>query len=82
MYLFNPRSVKQKVAVATISGLGGVDKFHFLEIPKHWYKVDVKDALFPKCPLMYEKPDADQLFLKDVVKGNTIWDQQHIGYST
>ena len=47
VYLFNPRSVKQKVAVATISGLGGVDKFHFLEIPKHWYKVDVKDAFFP-----------------------------------
>ena len=82
VYLVNPRGIKQKVAVGNISGLGGMDKFHLVAIPPTWYKIDVKEVLQPKQPLMVENPDADQLVMLDVKGGNCIWDQQFLHHST
>ena len=78
----NPRSVKQKVAVGKISGLGGVDMFHFLIIPKSWCKIDVKEVLQPNVPLMFPKEDADQSVVKDVKGGNTIWNSECLQFTT
>jgi hypothetical protein len=82
VYLMNPRAIKQKVALGNISGLGGVDQFHFTPIPPTWYKIDVKEVLQPKQRLMVENQDADQLVMLDVKGGNCIWDQQYLQHST
>ena len=70
----NPRSVRQKVASGTISGISREYKFHFRDIPEKWFKVDVREAHYPNVPLMFPYEDADQLVMKDVLNGNTIWD--------
>ena len=74
----NPRRSTQKVAVATVSGLPGVQKFHFRDIPVNWTKVDVREALHPKAALMYPSDEADQNIVADAVGGPTLWDQKHI----
>lgn len=82
VYLVNPRAVKQKVAQGNISGLGGVDTFHFMTIPPTWFKIDVKEVLQPTVALMVENQDAEQKVLLDVKGGNCIWDQQYLQRST
>ena len=72
----NPRSVRQKVASGTISGIGGQHKFHFLEIPPGWMKVDVHEALAPTVLLMMENLDDDQSKVKDAVGSSVIWNQK------
>ena len=74
----NPRRSIQKVAVATISSLPGVQKFHFREIPVNWVKVDVREALHPKAGLMYPSDEAGQNIVADAVGSPTLWDQKYI----
>lgn len=81
VYLINPRAVKQKVALGRISGIGGVDKFHCMEIPNSWYRVDVLSVLHPNLPLMFPKAEADQHVLRDVQGGNVIWDSKYIRHN-
>ena len=74
----NPRNSRNKVASGTISGLPGEHKFHFQDIPKNWFKVDVRDAHCPNALLMFPNENADQIKVKDAVKGNTIWDGRYM----
>jgi hypothetical protein len=76
--LINPKNVKQKVAVGIVSGFGRIDKFHFNTIPESWLKVDVKEVVSPNADLMYPNENANQHLLKDVVGGNTVWDEKFI----
>jgi hypothetical protein len=76
--LMNPKNLKQKVAVGVVSGLGGIDKFHFNIIPESWLKVDVKEVMSPNAELMYPHEPADQSVVRDVVGGNTLWDEKFI----
>jgi hypothetical protein len=78
VWLMNPRSARQKVASGTISGLAGEQKFHFRDIPDKWFKVDVREAHYPNASLMFPDDDADQIKVKDVLKGNTIWDGRYM----
>ena len=70
----NLASIKQKVAMGSISGMGGMDMFHFLTIPHTWCKIDVKQVLSSNVPFMFKNEDAEQTILKDVKGRNTIWD--------
>jgi hypothetical protein len=74
----NPRSARQKVASGTISGFLGQHKFHFVDIPEKWFKVDMREIHCPNVTLMLQNLDADQMNVKDVLKGNTIWDGKYI----
>lgn len=58
--------------VGNISDIRGVDRFHFFSIPASWFKIDVKEVLQPNVLLMFEKMDADQRVIKDVLGGNTM----------
>jgi hypothetical protein len=78
VYLMNPKNVKQKIVVGVVSGFRGIDKFHFNTIPESWLKVDVKEVMSPNTDLMYSNEDADQHLVKDVVGGNTLWDEKFI----
>ena len=61
-----------------MSGISGEQKFHFRNIPKKWFKVDVREAHFPNAALMFPDKDVDQMVVKDVVKGNIVWDGRHM----
>jgi hypothetical protein len=43
-----------------------------------WFKVDVCEAHYPNASLMFPDDDADQIKVKDVLKGNTIWDGRYL----
>jgi hypothetical protein len=64
----NPRNSKQKVTVGVISGFGGIDRL----------KVDLKEVSCPNVDLMYPHKPGNQHQLKDVIGGNTLWDEQCI----
>jgi hypothetical protein len=66
------------VAVGFVNGFGGIDTFHFRPIPDAWLKVDVKEVTTPTAALMYPNEDADQLQVKHVLGGNTLWDERFI----
>ena len=74
----NPRSVRHKVATATISGLPGQHRYHGEEIPDTWFKVDVREILIPGVPLMYPNERGDQHNIEDTKGGNTVWDQKYL----
>ena len=69
--------MRQKVAVGVVTGVEGIDKFHFILIPENWFKIDVRKVLQPNVPLMYPKKDVDQEKLKDVQGSNAIWDRKY-----
>jgi len=81
VYLFNPRTVKQKVALGRISNIGGVDKFHYMLIPKNWLKVDVRSVSQPNVVLMFSKVEAEQNTLHNVQGGNLIWDSKYMKFN-
>jgi hypothetical protein len=74
----NPKNGKEKVAVGVVSGFKGIDKFHFTAIQEAWLKVDAKERTSPNADLMYLHEAADQHQVKDVVGGNTLWDEKFI----
>jgi hypothetical protein len=38
----------------------------------------VQEIHSPNIPLMFQNEDADQMKVKDVLKGNTIWNRKYI----
>jgi hypothetical protein len=70
----NPRWTTQKVALGTINGVPGMQKFHFRDIPKNWMKVDVQEALHPKTALMFPNDNADQNIVGNIVGSAALWD--------
>lgn len=71
----NPRKV---VASGKISGVWGVDNFHFKAIPQFFYKVDVMHALIDDAPLMHPHEAGDQFLIRDVIGGSVLWSQKHM----
>ena len=72
----NPRTI---VASGKISGVWGVDKFHFKAILQFFYKVDIiTHALIDNAPLMHPHAGGDQFLIRDVVGGSVLWSQQHM----
>jgi len=47
--------------------MGGEHQYHFLDIPVSWFKVDVKEAIWPLVSLMFPNNNANQKKLKNVV---------------
>jgi hypothetical protein len=76
--LLNFKSLRQIVASGTVSGVWGVDKFHFKPIPHSFYKVDVTQVQVGDAPLMHPHPKGDQLVVADVIGGSVLWSQKHL----
>jgi hypothetical protein len=76
--LLNFKSPRQIVASGTVSGVWGVDKFHFKPIPHSFYKVDVTEVQVGDAPLMHPHPEGDQLVVADVIGGSVLWSQKHL----
>jgi len=72
VYMISPKNKRRKVASGKISGVGGVDKFHFKVIPEFCYKVDVTTAYLGDVKLAYPHEDGDQWLVKDVVGTYTL----------
>ena len=78
VHMMNPRNNKQKVASGKISGVGGVDKFHFKTIPEFCHKLDVSSAHLGEVRLLYPPEAGDQWVVEDVVGGCTLWNEQNL----
>jgi hypothetical protein len=78
VWLTNPRSHRRKVAVDSVSGIGGQQKFHGATIPESWFKIDVREALMLEVPLIFPNEVAEQDKVKDAVGSNAIWDQKYM----
>ena len=78
VHLMNFKSPRQVVASGTVSGVGGVDKFHFKPIPHSFYKVDVTHVQVGDAPLMHPHLGGDQLVVADVIGGSVLWSQKHL----
>lgn len=78
MFLINPRSTRQKVAVGKISGIPGVHKFHCADIPETWFRVDVKEVFHGGVSLMFPNAADDQEKVEDVKGTSTIWNQKFL----
>ena len=78
MHMRNARNNKQKVANGKISGVGGVDKFHFTIIPESCYKVDVSIAHLDELCFPYAHEAGDQWVVEDVVGGYTLWNERNL----
>jgi hypothetical protein len=74
----NPKRSTEKVATGTINGVGREAKFHFVDIPDKWFKIDIREALLPKTTLMYVNEPADQYLVGNIVGTTSIWDQRYI----
>jgi hypothetical protein len=74
----NPRSVRQKAASGTVSGISGEHKFHFMDILDGWIKVDVHEALAPNVQLMMENRDDEQEKVKDAVGSLVLWNKKYM----
>jgi hypothetical protein len=82
VWLMNPSSTRQKVAVGIISGIGGQDKFHCNIIPDNWFKIGVGEILVPEVPLMWENASVEQTKVGDVRGSNALWDHKHLKVAT
>ena len=71
----NPGTI---VASGKISGVWGVDRFHFKAIPQFFYKVDVTQAIKDDAPLMHPHEGGDQFLIRDVIGGSALWSQKHM----
>ena len=78
VFLINPRVSRQKVAVGNISGIPGIHKFHSLDIPENWFKVEVKEVFHGGVALMFPNAADDQEKLDDVKGTFTVWDQKYL----
>ena len=76
MQLLNFKHPRQIVASGIVSGVWGIDKFHFKEIPHSFYKVDVTKVQVGDAPLMHPHAEGDQFVLGDVIGGSVIWSQK------
>ena len=78
VHLMNFKSPRQIVASGTVSGVWGVDKFHFKPIPPSFYKVDVTQVQVGDAPLMHPHAEGDQLVVGDVIGGSVLWIQKYL----
>ena len=62
------------MASGIVSGVWGLDKFHFKPIPHSFYKVDVTQVQVGDAPLM----KGNQLVVADVIGGSALWNQKHL----
>ena len=76
--LLNYKSSREIVACGKISGVWGVDKFHFKPIPQFLYKVDVSHAVIGDARLPHPHEEGDQFLVRDVVGGSALWSQNHM----
>ena len=74
----NFKTPRQVVATGSISGVWGVDRFHFKAIPQGFYKVDIASAIVGDAPLMHPHPEGDQCVVADAIGGSVIWSQKHL----
>jgi hypothetical protein len=82
VWLMNPQSIRQKAVCGTVSGISGQHRFHFVEIPDSWLKVDVQEALMPNVSLMMENREAEQEKVKDAVGSCVLWNQKYMKCTT
>ena len=78
VHLMSPKNKRRKVETGKISGVGGVDKFHFKVIPQFMYKVDVSTAHIGDVKFPHPHEDGDQWVVKDVVGGSTLWNERSL----
>jgi hypothetical protein len=78
VWIMNPKQSTQKVVTGIISGVEGEAKFHFVDIPDKWFKIDIREALLLETALMYVNEPADQYLVGDIVGTTSIWDQRYI----
>ena len=78
----NLRSARQKVASGIVSGIGGQHRFHFMEIPPAWMKIDIREALAPSVPLMMENVDNEQMKVGDAVGLSVLLNQRFLKSKT
>ena len=76
--MLNFKRPHQIVASGTISGVGGIDKFHFKTIPILSYKVGVTHVKVGDAPLMHPHEEGDQFFVKDAIGGSVLWSHKHL----
>ena len=69
----NFKNPPQTVASSKISGIWGVDKFHFRSIIQFFYKVYITHAQINDTPLMHRHAEGDQFLVKDVIGGSVLW---------
>lgn len=69
--LVNPMSQTTKAALGIVSCINE-------DIPKGWFKVDMREALHPNTALIVENLVVDQEKLVDVVGANVIWNSKDI----
>ena len=78
MFLSNPAATRFRVAIGQISGIPGIHKFHFNDIPETWFKVDILEIMLPDVPLMMPRDDEGFSVMKDVKGTSTLWDQKYL----
>ena len=76
--MLNFKRPHQIVASGAISGVWGIDKFHFKPIPEFYYKVDVTHVQVGDAPLMHPHVEGDQFFVKDAIGGSVLWCHKHL----
>ena len=78
VHMINFKKPHQIVASGTISGVWGIDKFHFKPIPQFFYKVDVIQVQVGDAPLMHPNLEGDQFLVKDTIGGSVLWSHKHL----
>lgn len=76
--LVNAKSQRMKLALGTVSGISKEHKWHGKDIPKGWFRVDMREILHPNMPLMVENLVMNQVKLVEVVGANVIWDSKNM----
>ena len=54
------------MALGTICGIPGLHKFHCLDIPENWFKVEVKEVFHGGVALMLSNAADDAMKVADV----------------
>ena len=70
------------MAVGKISGLLGKHKFHHMDIPETWFRVDVREILQKGVALMLPVDGDDQNVIEDARGTSTLWNQNYMKMTT
>ena len=76
--LMDFKNLRKIVVSCKISGVWGVDKFHFKPIPQIFNKVDVTHAQIDDAPLIHPHAGENQFLVKDVIGGSVSWSHKYI----
>ena len=66
------------MALGTICGIPGLHKFHCLDIPENWFKVEVKEVFHGGVALMLPNAADDAMKVANVKGTFTVWDQKYL----